>query len=391
VALAEILLSAAMLVPGVLWAWALIALLRTMREVPVLADTPFAELDTWPRLSVVSPACNEEQGITAALASLAAQDYPGLEVIAVDDRSTDRTGALIDEAARTNPRIVPLHVTTLPDGWLGKLNAMEQGVRRSTGDWFLLADADVRFAPQALKRAVAWAEENGLDFLTALPQVDPAGFLADSVFAGSGVVFGTQRPWRVRDASSPAIFGIGAFMLVRRAAYDRSPGLEWLKLEVADDMGLCLLMKQHGGKCDVANGRGLIRLNWYASFTEMKDKMQKNFFAIVGRFSLPRLLAVAALCAFLALGPLLAFLPSTPPVFRLVGLVGQLCLVGSAVTYNRWVGAKVLPALVPNLALLLTAFMCVRSGVLGVRAGGIHWRGQLYPTRLLAPVQRVRF
>lgn len=380
-----------MLVPGVLWPWALFALLRTLREVPVLASTPFAERDAWPRLSVVSPACNEEQGIAAALTSLAAQDYPGLEVIAVDDRSTDRTGALIDEAARTHPRIVPVHVATLPEGWLGKLNAMEQGIRRSTGDWFLLADADVRFGPQALKRAVAWAEANRLDFLTALPQVEPAGFLADTVFAGSGVVFGAQfRPWRVRDATNEAIFGIGAFMLVRRAAYERSPGLEWLKLEVADDMGLCLLIKQHGGRCDVVNGRGLVRLNWYASFTEMKDKMQKNFFAIVGRFSLPRLLAVAAFSTFLALGPLLAFLPSTPPAFRLVGLVGQLCLVAAAVTYNRWVGAKVLPGLFPNVALLLTAFLCVRSGVLGVRAGGIRWRGQLYPTRLLAPAQRVR-
>ena len=91
---------------------------------------------------------------------------------------------------------------------------------------------DVRFGPLALKRAITWAERHELDFVTALPQVDPAGFLADTVFAASGVAFGVQfKPWRVRDRSKPDIFGIGAFMLVRRAAYDRSPGMAWLKLE----------------------------------------------------------------------------------------------------------------------------------------------------------------
>ena len=182
----EWLLSAALLGPALLWSFAFVSLLRAVRAVAVLAELP-ADREEWPRLSVVSPACNEEEGIAAALASLAAQDYPGLEVIAVNDRSTDRTGALIDEAARANPRIAPVHLSHLPDGWLGKLNAMNEGIRRSSADWFLLADADVRFGPLALKKAIAYAESRQLDFLTALPQIDPAGFLADTVFSVSGV------------------------------------------------------------------------------------------------------------------------------------------------------------------------------------------------------------
>lgn len=387
-----VLLSLALLVGGLLWPYALASMLHTIRAVTLLARVPVADRTQWPRLSVVSPACNEEAGITAALNSLAAQDYPALEIIAVNDRSNDRTGALIDEVARANPHVVPVHLDTLPAGWLGKLNAMDQGIRRSSGDWFLLADADVRFEPLALKRAVAYAEARGLDFLSALPQVDPAGFLADTVFATSGVALGLQfKPERIRDAAKPDIFGIGAFMLVRRAAYDRSPGMEWLKLEVADDMGVCLLIKQHGGRCDFANGRGVLRLHWYSSFTDMKEKMQKNFFAVVGRFSLGRSFLMGAITAFLALGPLLALHPATPWPFRALALVGQLCFMATAATYNGWTGRKLFTGFFPNVAMVLTSFMCVRAGILGARMGGIRWRGQLYETKLLAGAQRVRF
>ena len=386
----EWLLSAALLGPALLWSFAFVSLLRAVRAVAVLAELP-ADREEWPRLSVVSPACNEEEGIAAALASLAAQDYPGLEVIAVNDRSTDRTGALIDVAARANPRIAPVHLSHLPDGWLGKLNAMNEGIRRSSADWFLLADADVRFGPLALKKAIAYAESRQLDFLTALPQIDPAGFLADTVFSVSGVALGLQfPPWKLRDPNRPEFFGIGAFMLVRRAAYDRSPGLEWLKLEVADDLGMALLLKKHGGKCDVVNGRGLLLLHWYSSFNDMKEKMQKNFFAVIGRFSLARSLAMAATVTYLALGPMLALRPATPLPFRVIGLVGQLCFMGCAATYAGWTGRKLFAGFFPNAAMLLIAFMCVRAAILGRRMGGIRWRGHLYETKLLASAQRVR-
>lgn len=390
--LASWLIAVALLGPMLVWPLALVALLRMMKGVETLASVEVLPRETWPKLSVVSPACNEEAGIAQSLKSLVAQDYPALEVIAVNDRSTDRTGALIDEAAAADPRIVPVHLTELPPGWLGKLNAMAQGIARSTGEWVLFADADVRYGPQALRRAITWAEQHQLDFLTVMPQTDSAGFLADTIFAGTGVVMAlTSRPWRVRDMSTTDVFGIGAFLLVRRSAYLRSPGFEWLKLEVADDMGLCLMIKRAGGRCDVVNGRGMISLRWYESFREMTEKMQKNFYAIMGRFSLARSVAMAVGCVVFALAPWLALLPQTPLPLVWLTAASQVSLVVGTLLFSRWTGRDPLyPALFPNVALLVLAFMSVRAAILGRRMGGIMWRGVRYEAALLESQQRFR-
>lgn len=390
--LASWLIAVALLGPMLVWPLALVALLRMMKGVRTLASVEVEPRETWPKLSVVSPACNEEAAIGQSLKSLVAQDYPALEVIAVNDRSTDRTGALIDEAAAADPRIVPVHLTELPPGWLGKLNAMAQGIARSTGEWVLFADADVRYGPQALRRAITWAEQHQLDFLTAMPQTDSAGFFADTIFAGTGVVMAlTSRPWRVRDMNTTDVFGIGAFLLVRRSAYLRSPGFEWLKLEVADDMALCLMIKRAGGRCDVVNGRGMISLRWYESFREMTEKMQKNFYAIMGRFSLARSVAMAVGCVALALAPWLALLPQTPSPLGWLTVASQVSLVVGTLLFSRWTGRDPLyPALFPNVALLLLAFMSVRAAILGRRMGGIMWRGVRYEASMLASQQRFR-
>lgn len=391
-ALAPWLIGVALVGPALVWPLALVSLLRMMMGVRTLASVEVAPRETWPTLSVVSPACNEEAAIGQSLKSLVSQDYPALEVIAVNDRSIDRTGALIDEAAAADPRIVPVHLSELPPGWLGKLNAMAQGTARSTGEWVLFADADVRYGPQALRRAITYAEQHRLDFLTAMPQTDSAGFLADTIFAGTGLVMAlTSRPWRVRELDTKDVFGIGAFLLVRRSAYLRSPGFEWLKLEVADDMALCLMIKRAGGRCDVVNGRGMISLRWYESFREMTEKMQKNFYAIMGRFSLARSVAMAVLCVTLAVSPLLAVLPQTPALLVWLTVASQLSLMTGSVVFSVWTGRDPLyPALFPNVALLLLAFMSVRAGILGHRMGGITWRGVRYDAALLESQQRFR-
>ncbi|MBL8937505.1 MAG: glycosyltransferase [Archangium sp.] len=391
-ALAPWLIAVALLGPIVVWPLALVSLLRLMTGVRTLASVEVQPRARWPTLSVVSPACNEEAAIAQSLKSLVSQDYPALEVIAVNDRSTDRTGALIDEAAAADSRIVPVHLSQLPPGWLGKLNAMAKGIERSSGDWVLFADADVRYGPQALRRAITYAEQHQLDFLTVMPQTDSAGFLADTIFAGTGLVMAlTSRPWRVRDMTTTDVFGVGAFLLVRRSAYLRSPGFEWLKLEVADDMGLCLMIKRAGGRCDVVNGRGMISLRWYESFREMTEKMQKNFYAIMGRFSLARSVAMAAGCVAFALSPWLALLPQAPAPLGWLTLASQSALVVGTLLFSRWSGRDPLyPALFPNVALLLLAFMSVRAGVLGRRMGGITWRGVRYDAALLRSQQRFR-
>jgi len=156
--------------------------LRVRRSVPALSDLPPAPAarGTWPRISLVVPARDEGLHIAGALASKLTCGYPSLEVVAIDDRSTDDTGAIIDRAAASDPRVAAVHVTDLPEGWLGKVHAMARGLERATGEWVLFSDADVHVEPGALERIVAWAEAGGVDLVAVLPRVHPVGLLIDA-------------------------------------------------------------------------------------------------------------------------------------------------------------------------------------------------------------------
>jgi cellulose synthase/poly-beta-1,6-N-acetylglucosamine synthase-like glycosyltransferase len=142
-------------VPLLVFASALGATLVGMRRVPALRRLPVDARADWPRVSIVVPACDEEAGVLGALRSLLAQQYPSVQVVAVDDRSSDGTGAIMDRLAIEDPRLSVVHIATLPDGWLGKLNALQRGVEKSDGEWLLFADADAHLGPHTLKNASA--------------------------------------------------------------------------------------------------------------------------------------------------------------------------------------------------------------------------------------------
>src|SRR5882762_2904865 len=114
--------------------------------------SPAADPDC-PRISLIFAARDEEEKLPAALATLMEIDYPNLEVIAVDDRSNDATGRILDDYAAVNPRLRVVHVTDLPPGWIGKPHALQKAYEISAGEWLLFTDADVRFRPDVVRRA----------------------------------------------------------------------------------------------------------------------------------------------------------------------------------------------------------------------------------------------
>ncbi|MCB9760828.1 MAG: glycosyltransferase [Alphaproteobacteria bacterium] len=370
------------------WAVAWIAVER-VRALPRLREAEAPAPAAWPRLSVVSPACNEEEAIEASVRSLLVQDYPDLEIVAVDDRSTDRTGALLDALAEADPRLAVEHIQRLPEGWLGKLNALQRGVARASGDWLLFADADTVYAPHALRHVVAFCEAEGVDLLTLFPELLPMGLLGDATIFAAGV-FGSPagRMWAVADPDSDAFCGLGAFILVRRAAFARTPGFEWLRLEVADDMGLGLMVKRAGGACRVGQGVGLLKLRWYRDFSEMSRKMQKNFYGILGRFSAARVLSAVAFLLATVLFPLAALAPGLPAWAVLPGLA---LMHLATLRMTGWLELRRPARWLPELGLLGMAWIMVRAAWIGAREDGITWRGVRYPASELRGVQKVRF
>lgn len=361
------------------------------RRCPQLASLDPPTPASWPALSVVIAARDEEQTIASGLRSLLAEGYPALEIVVVDDRSTDRTGEVIERLAGSDARVVPMHLRDLPAGWLGKVHALQRGLERTRGEFVLFTDADVEFAPGALRRAIAWAEADQLDHVAVLTQVRPGSFWAAICMASAlRGVLGLTRAWEAADPRSARAIGNGAFNLVRRTAFERTPGFEWLRLEVADDIGLGLMMKRGGGRPGLALGRGQVTHPAYPTFAAAVRGLEKNAFAQGARFSLARGLALFVLAVIGAFGPFAGFLPVGVPWLPAVSVVALSSFVAASLIAARSFGGPIgyVLASLP-LGDLLMAWIIARATVLGVRRGGLVWRGTTYPTELLRTAQRV--
>lgn len=384
------LLTAYALAGTAYWLWMAWGAWRMVRRVPVLRQATSLHPPAWPRLSIIVPACNEEETIEPAVRSLLAEDYPDLEIMLIDDRSTDGTGEIVDRLAASDPRVRPVHVTALPDGWLGKVHALHQGVLRASGEWLLMMDADVHLRRGALRAVIAYAEAHRLDHVAAGPDIVSRGVLLRAAVAAFLRTFCvTMRVWAVADPRSRAFIGVGAFNLVRRAAFDRTEGFPWLRLEVADDVGLGLMMKRSGARSAFVSARDWMSVEWYRSLADVARGGEKAF-ASVGQCSAVRMAAVCALSAGLESAPVVALLLGRVPGLAPLGCLMLACAAASVALLRRFSG-PVWPGLLFPLAVPLSVVLLLRSAWLGWRRGGIVWRGTLYPSAMLRGRMRVRF
>jgi len=372
-------------------AWGVV---RLRRGIPHLERLAPPEPHPWPRLSVVVAARDEAAHLEAAARTLLAQDYPDLEIVLVDDRSADATGAIVDRLAAEDPRVRALHVADLPEGWLGKVHALERGFRTSTGALVLFTDADIHFEPGALRRAVAWCEAERLDHLTALPRLRPTALALSAVVASfiRQFLIGT-RAWAAGRRRSGAYLGVGAFNLVRRSALEAAGGFAWLRMEVADDMGLGLLLMRSGARQGVVAAFDSLGLAWYHSLGEAMRGAEKGFSAVC-QFSALRAVVLGVAMLILETSPAVCPLFLLWPGTRWAGCAGiavALALVVSTTGLARWAGARVLPGLLGPAAAVVNAVAFIRAGIVGRRRGGVLWRGTLYPTAALREGNRVRF
>jgi glycosyltransferase involved in cell wall biosynthesis len=259
-----------------------------------------------PRVSIIVPARNEEQDIELSLTRLLELDYDNYEVIAVNDRSTDRTGEIMERVEKASRRVLRvIHHRKLPGGWLGKTHAMWTAANEATGDWLLFTDADVLFKPDSLRRALAYAEAEKADHVVLFPQMimkRPGEFMMIAFFQ-TMFVFG-HRPWKVADPKSKDHMGVGAFNLIRRRAYQTIGTYAALRMEVLDDMKLGKVVKEAGFAQRNVFGGELISLRWARGARGVVDNLTKNFYAVLS-FQWWRVLISAVGLAFLNLGPFL--------------------------------------------------------------------------------------
>lgn len=240
--------------------------LRNLHGLPRLdATDPMPEMDSWPKVTVISPGRNEEDAIEKAARSLAALDYPNLEILVVNDHSTDRTGEILNGLKGELPQVRVVEDPPVQEGWLGKANAIWYAVQQADpqAEWLLLTDADTEFDPSAVKRGVALAEKEGLDFLTCVPYLSNGSIWEEFVIPiqWQGVICGARYD-RVNHPKGLPL-GVGPYILVRRRVYLASGGHSAFPAEQPEDTLLAATVKEWGGKMGIAWTPNIARVRCY--------------------------------------------------------------------------------------------------------------------------------
>ena len=376
-------ISSAVLALG--WLGQAIAALKGVPTLPDLthsgAPLPDLAASDGPNVTVIVPACNEEEKIAATLRSLLASTGVRLQIVAVDDRSTDRTGERMDaiaaELAGGPHTLEVIHNRELPEGWLGKPHAMDLALKRATAPWLLLTDGDVVFHPQALELSLRYAQANRVDHLVlVLTLILKTTGERAMLSAMNALANWNTRLWKVADPMAKDSFGAGGFNLLRREVLEKLGGFEALRMQVVEDLCLALKVKRAGYAQHVVLGPGLARIRWIEGALGVVQLTEKNGFAIFRYRTWLALLVCAGLAVDVVL-PLAALAAG-----GWAALAGALIYAAIVLAYyaSRRV-TQVSPWLAiffaPATAVVL--FALLRSILLTVVRGGVKWRGTLYP------------
>jgi len=277
---------------------------------------------SYPRISVLVPARNEEDKIHPCVKSLLAQDYPDFQVIVLDDNSTDRTGAILKDFARQDERLRVIKGLPLPPDWLGKHWACHQLYRASDGGLLMFTDADTVHTPDTLRCAAAALEAENADMLSIIPRhtlVSWGEKLVMPIFA-LGVFANVPLTRRLRPKDIKVLSSSGKLMLFRRRSYEKSGGFEAIKLNVLDDLQLPQEVTAAGMRYRLFDGTNNVSCRMYHNLREVHDGLSKNTFAAFG-YSMPLSVFTWLWITFVFWEPVIALgirrMPDYPPLLSL--------------------------------------------------------------------------
>jgi chlorobactene glucosyltransferase len=361
-----------------LWALPFAGIVPLARRKPDVADAP--PVDGIPA-SVIIPARNESATIATVVRSILASPYQPLEVIVVDDRSTDDTASQVEAMAATDPRLRLVRGAELPAGWLGKPWACHQGAEAATGRYLLFTDADTEHAPALLGHAIGAMERDAPDLLTLITQQDCLSFWERIVMPQIWVPLGFRYPpARVNNATKPhELVANGQFILVRRDTYDAMGGHASVRGEVVEDLALAQAFLRSGRRVRLMFGHSLISTRMYRSLGEMIEGWSKNLYlgARQSAGSRPLLRALAPWSLVLALlfwlVPLLALAAGVATGAATLA-VGVSLLFWAMISFGMRIPAWY--AVTYPLGVVMAVGIALRSIWRGSRR--VEWRGRTY-------------
>ncbi len=355
-----------------------VQLLIGIRKFGSLSDVEPIGGDNRPKVSIIVAGRNEERHIDAALRSLLRQDHAPLEVIAVNDRSTDRTGEIMDRLAADEPRLRVLHVEQLPPGWLGKNHALKIGADQAIGQFLLFTDADVMMQPSVVRRAARFVTEKQIDHLAALPRFTMPNWFLESFVVTFALYFMTYlKPWKVSDPKSRCHVGIGAFNLVRADVYRAIGTHQAIAMRPDDDLKLGKLVKKNGYRQELLFSVDLMTVEWYRSVRGVIVGLEKNAFSGVD-YNVAIIVVSSLVALTFHVWPFIAIFVTSGAarwvnVAIVVLLLTLYCDVAGHAKLRRWT------AIAFPFTVTLYVFIQWRTMILTFLRGGIRWRDTQYP------------
>jgi chlorobactene glucosyltransferase len=371
------------------WPIRLIVLAIILRRQEVLTpQSPRYDRPNPPLVTAILPAKDEEAYLEVCLMSLRRQTYPNLEILVVDDRSTDRTGGIARDNAASDPRIRVLTIDTLPPGWTGKTYALAHASRFANGQWLLFLDADTLHTPESLEIVMEFARSQGAVLASLLPELRCETFWERVVQPVAAITLMQSFPLHaVNDDRSPLAFANGQYILIERRAYDAAGGHQGVRDRFVEDIAIAQRVKALRLPIRVALARGIVTCRMYASFGQVVRGWSRILYDALGRnpwrltlklldpliFCQSGHLALAVCLVLLALGKstnfaLLLFVLSVAHhvlmyfVFR--------CIFKAAVPRPRWAVWYPVANVVVDLILIRALRMCF--------TGKVTWRGTDY-------------
>jgi len=352
------------------------------RHMPNLMD--FApQPHAFPRVSVIVPARNEAKRLQAALQTLLSQHYPNFEIIAIDDRSTDCTGEILDSLAQTHSCLKVIHVHELPEGWLGKNYANYLGYQHSSGEYLLFTDADIFFHPETLVRTVTYALRERAKHIVAYPKMLTSSAMEEAFIALFGFLFTWKfSPSGARNPKNRhAYIGVGAFNFIERSLYERIGTHLHLRANVDDDVKLGYWVKQHAEATHVVRGADLLAVRWREGLWDSIKGIERSAFPGINFSWLWVGIGIVGTCFGLIAPYWLLFMPSALITLCAGSSIAMIFLIYFTLIRHSLRALRI--TLLHPVASLLFLYALISSAVKITWQGGVEWRGTFYPIALL--------
>lgn len=347
-----------------------------------LSNIKEIKLKDYPLISVIITAKDEEDSLKKAINSRLETDYPNIELIIINDRSIDKTAEIIKRISEKDKRVKIVNIEVLPDGWLGKLNALNEGVKLAKGDWLLFSDGDAFIKQGTLNKAMSHAIEKNLDFIAILPEFTKSNFLIDiavSIFFRALLTIG--RAYKAEDKNSPVAIGSGSFNFVKREAFEKLGGFEKLKMEVIDDVSLGQLLKSSGAKTSMLIGKEFVKVKWYSSLGSLFDGMGRAMMTGLGNFNFLQLFLLSSLAFIIDITPFILLLPFEISYLQIIGLISIIFIVSATIITDKLMNRSLCFSFFLPIGYVLIYMISLYGGLKFLLNGGLSWRNTFYSTK----------